>query len=133
MSYIKHFHGEIVVDIDEVGGDTIHTFTYNRGAAPMTVIRDIMAYFENGTIPKKQPEYRQFLYQQKPDPWQTANADQALSLYESGEITRDEFFRQIFEAEKTLNPRQIANLTRVDLVKKDIFGIFAYEFELLQK
>ena len=60
--YIRHFRGEVVVDVDAVGGDTIHTFTYNKGTAPMTVIRDIMQYFEDGTIPQAQPEYRQFLY-----------------------------------------------------------------------
>lgn len=65
LSYIRHFRGEVIVDIDEVGGDTIHTFEYNKGTAPMTVIRDIMAYFEEGVIPKQQPEYRQFLYQKK--------------------------------------------------------------------
>ena len=59
--YIRHFHGEMIVDVDEVGGDTTHTFTYNKGTAPMTVIRDIMQYFEDGTLPKAQPEYRQFL------------------------------------------------------------------------
>ena len=65
VSYIRHFKGEVMVDVDEVGGDTVHSFIYNRGTAPMTVIRDIMAYFEDGTIPQQQPEYRQFLYQRR--------------------------------------------------------------------
>ena len=60
--YIRHFRGEVVVDIDAVGGDTIHTFTYNKGTAPMAVIRDIMQYFEDGTVPQPQPDYRQFRY-----------------------------------------------------------------------
>lgn len=60
--YIRHFHGEVIVDIDAVGGDTIHTFTYNKGTAPMAVIRDIMQYFEDGTLPQPQPDYRQFRY-----------------------------------------------------------------------
>lgn len=60
--YIRHFHGEIVVDIDAPGGDTIESFSYNRGTAPMAVIRDIMNYFEDGTVPAPQPEYRQFRY-----------------------------------------------------------------------
>lgn len=60
--YVRHFNGEVIVDIDEVGGDTIHTFTYNKGTNPAAVIRDIKAYFEDGTIPQAQPEYRQFLY-----------------------------------------------------------------------
>ena len=67
LSYIRYFRGEVIIDIDEVGGDTVHTFEYNKGTAPMTVIRDIMAYFEEGAIPKQQPEYRQFLYQKKRD------------------------------------------------------------------
>lgn len=60
--YIRHFKGEVIVDIDAVGGDTIHSFTYNRGTNPAAVIRDIKAYFEDGTIPQAQPDYRQFLY-----------------------------------------------------------------------
>ncbi|MBE6598557.1 MAG: hypothetical protein E7638_03845 [Ruminococcaceae bacterium] len=68
--YIRHFNGEVIVDVDAVGGDTIHTFTYNKGTAPMTVIRDIMEYFEEGTVPKEQPEYRQFRYSK--DVWNTS-------------------------------------------------------------
>lgn len=60
--YIRHFKGEVIVDIDAVGGDTIHSFTYNRETNPAAVIRDIKAYFEDGTIPQAQPDYRQFLY-----------------------------------------------------------------------
>lgn len=60
--YIRHFHGEIIVDVDAPGGDTIESFSYNKGTAPMAVIRDIMNYFEDGTVPKPQPEYRQFRY-----------------------------------------------------------------------
>ncbi len=65
--YIRHFNGEVVVDMDAVGGDTIHTFTYNKGTAPSTVVRDIMGYFEEGTVPKEQPEYRQFRYSKDVD------------------------------------------------------------------
>lgn len=75
--YIRHFRGEVVVDIDAVGGDTIHTFTYNKGTAPMAVIRDIMEYFENGTIPQPQPDYRQFRYNLSPETESHAAQDAA--------------------------------------------------------
>lgn len=60
--YINHFRGEIIVDIDQVGGDTIHSFTYNRGTSSSKILADIKAYFETGAVPKKQSSIRDFLY-----------------------------------------------------------------------
>lgn len=51
--YINHFRGEIVIDIDEVGGDTIHSWEYNRGTSSAKILADIKEYFENGTIPQQ--------------------------------------------------------------------------------
>ena len=60
--YINHFRGEIIIDIDEVGGDTIHSWEYNRGTSSAKILSDIKAYFEKGTIPQQQSSLNQFLY-----------------------------------------------------------------------
>ena len=60
--YINHFRGEIIVDIDRVGGDTIQSFTYSRGTSSSKILSDIKAYFETGAVPEKQSSIRDFLY-----------------------------------------------------------------------
>ena len=60
--YINHFRGEVIVDVDKVGGDTIHSFEYSRGTSSSKILSDIKEYFENGTVPKKQSGIRDFLY-----------------------------------------------------------------------
>lgn len=64
--YINHFKGEIVVDIDKVGGDTIHSFTYTRGTSSTKILSDIKAYFDEGIVPqqkaKDETDIREFLY-----------------------------------------------------------------------
>ena len=67
--YINHFRGEVVVDIDKVGGDTIHSFTYTRGTSSSKILSDIKEYFDNGVVPKQketgETDIRQFLYQDR--------------------------------------------------------------------
>lgn len=64
--YINHFDGEIVVDIDEPGGDTIHSFEYGRGTASSKILGDIRTYFLDGTVPQKRELYvNQFRYSVK--------------------------------------------------------------------
>ena len=46
--YIEYFKGEIVVDFDEVGGDTVESFRYDRGTSADRVMRDIDNYFKGG-------------------------------------------------------------------------------------
>ena len=64
--YINHFKGEVTIDIDKVGGDTIHSFNYNRGTSSAKILSDIKAYFDEGIVPKQKAEgetdIRQFLY-----------------------------------------------------------------------
>ena len=64
--YINHFKGEVTIDIDEVGGDTIHSFNYTRGTSSAKVLADIKAYFDEGIVPEQKEEgdtdIRQFLY-----------------------------------------------------------------------
>ena len=59
--YINHFRGEIIVDVDAVGGDTIHSWEYNRGTSSARILSDIKEYFEKGTIPQPQSSLNQFL------------------------------------------------------------------------
>jgi hypothetical protein len=64
--YINHFKGEVVIDVDDVGGDTIHTFMYTRGTSSSKILDDIKAYFDEGIVPEQKAEgetdIRQFLY-----------------------------------------------------------------------
>lgn len=46
--YIEFFKGEIAVDIDRVGGDTIESFTYDKGTSADRIMRDIDNYFRGG-------------------------------------------------------------------------------------
>lgn len=48
IDYISPKEG-IIVDIDGVGGDTIKSFTYNKGTSANAVMRDIDNYFKGGT------------------------------------------------------------------------------------
>lgn len=46
--YIEFFNGECVVDIDAVGGDTVQSFTYDRGTSADRIMKDIDNYFRGG-------------------------------------------------------------------------------------
>lgn len=58
--YITKFRGEVMVDIDEVGGDTIHSFSYPRGTSADKVLNDINAYFDRGVIPNQESVVSRF-------------------------------------------------------------------------
>lgn len=46
--YIDYFRGKIVVDFDEVGKDTVETYTYDKGTDPQRILDDINNYFRGG-------------------------------------------------------------------------------------
>lgn len=46
--YIEFFKGECVVDIDAVGGDTVQSFTYDKGTSADRILKDIDNYFKGG-------------------------------------------------------------------------------------
>lgn len=54
--YIRNFKGEVLVDFDEPGGDTVYSRNYNKGTDASTILRDIENYFRGG----KQSELMQF-------------------------------------------------------------------------
>ena len=83
--YFNHFKGEVVVDIDKVGGDTIHSWEYTRGTSSSKIIGDIKAYFYEGVVPEKkadgETDIRQFLYSDR-DAAEFSDADTKFSIRE---------------------------------------------------
>ncbi len=71
-------------------------------------------YAKRVLFQKKQNQ--DYIHQQKPDYWQMQSAQESLAQYENGEISRDDFFRQLFDQERVMNPREIANLTTRDVL-----------------
>ena len=87
--YINHFRGEVVIDIDKVGGDTIHSWEYTRGTSSAKILADIKAYFDEGIVPKQKAEgetdIRQFLYSDRVTDKKTL--DFLNKQLENGEVT----------------------------------------------
>ena len=46
--YIRSHRGEVIVDIDAHGGDTVKSFMYDKGTAVDRIFRDIENYFNGG-------------------------------------------------------------------------------------
>ena len=62
--FIGRNRGEIILDIDNIGGDTVASVEYPRGTHSSKIVSDIKVYFENGTIPTVS-EYAKFRFQRK--------------------------------------------------------------------
>lgn len=63
--FISRERGEVILDIDEPGGDTVVSVEYPRGTRASKVINDIRQYFEDGTQPYVS-QVAQFRYSLKP-------------------------------------------------------------------
>jgi hypothetical protein len=63
--YINNFHGEVIVDIDQVGGDTVQSFQYSKGTSSSKILSDIQEYFKNGTVPAASSQLGSFRYQMR--------------------------------------------------------------------
>lgn len=63
--FISKERGEVILDIDEPGGDTVVSVEYPRGTRASKVINDIRQYFEDGTQPYVS-QVAQFRYSLKP-------------------------------------------------------------------
>ena len=46
--YIEYFKGECVVDFDAIGGDTVESFSYEKGTSADRIMKDIDNYFKGG-------------------------------------------------------------------------------------
>ena len=63
INYMLNTEGEIVIDYDDVGGDTVYSKTYGKTATSRQILNDIRNYFNGG----RQSELMQFhtMYQKK--------------------------------------------------------------------
>ncbi|MDO4572654.1 MAG: hypothetical protein Q4C13_04730, partial [Clostridia bacterium] len=50
-SFVSKNRGEVVVDIDDLDGNTLHSIEYPRGTHANRVFNDLRGYFDAGTIP----------------------------------------------------------------------------------
>ena len=107
--YINHFKGEVVIDIDKVGGDTIHSFSYTRGTSSSKVLSDLKAYFDEGIVPEQkdsdETDIRQFLF-----------SERGSTIYIKDGHTEDggtvDFINLILDGKKKGETRTHKNLTR---------------------
>lgn len=117
--YINHFRGEVIVDVDRIGGDTIQSFTYNRGTSSGKIIDDIKAYFEGGTVPQRKESVRDFMYSVS-EPQSSAEYRQMQQDSKQREALMEQSTKQTFELR-----RQFTEGTERDLSASDLPGIAA--------
>ena len=84
--YINHFRGEVQIDIDAMGGDTIHSFGYTRGTSSSKILDDIKKYFDEGIVPEQkatnETDIHQFLFSEREEapPTKTEKAYKLMRL-----------------------------------------------------
>lgn len=117
--YINHFRGEVIVDVDRIGGDTIQSFTYNRGTSSGKIIADIKAYFEGGTVPQRKESVRDFMYSVS-EPQSSAEYAQTQRASKQREALMEQSTKQTFELR-----RQFTEGTERDILASDLPGIAA--------
>ena len=59
--FITNFRGEVILDIDDANGNTVVSVEYPKRTYSKRIINDIIAYFDNGTIPEPPSSLAQFL------------------------------------------------------------------------
>ena len=100
--YINHFKGEVTIDIDEVGGDTIHSFSYTRGTSSAKVLADIKAYFDEGIVPEQnengETDIRQFLYSDRDADALTNREILANTLESAAQTEREKLMLEKYKA-----------------------------------
>lgn len=62
--FISKERGEVILDIDDAGGNTVSSTEYPRGTHANKVLQDIRNYFQDGTLPEvsSSPSVSQFRY-----------------------------------------------------------------------
>lgn len=122
--YINHFKGEVVIDIDKVGGDTIHSFSYTRGTSSSKILSDIKAYFDEGIVPEQkasdETDIHQFLYS---DRNKTSVSNRALLANALESAVQNEFEKKTLAEYKE-------ELGRADALEKELAEIRAKKREL---
>lgn len=101
--YINHFKGEVVVDIDEVGGDTIHSFEYSKGTSASKILSDLEGYFHRGEMPSRtKSSVAEFLYSDRDSDEEITinsilnNGKKSDKIEEKGSIEFGDEFDSIF-------------------------------------
>ncbi|MEE1047061.1 MAG: hypothetical protein U0M60_06505, partial [Clostridia bacterium] len=120
--YINHFRGEVEIDIDAVGGDTIHSFSYTRGTSSSKILADIKAYFDEGIVPEKKAEnetdIHQFLFSER-DPDALTNREILANMLDSvAESDRDKAFLDKYKARLAQIDEDTAEIARLKEEKK---------------
>lgn len=107
--YINHFRGEVIVDIDSVGGDTILSFTYNKGTSSTKVMNDISDYFNKGIIPDSANrsannlDLKQFLYSERnSESYDSRSILSAASTDVAQNATEKDYLESYFTTSKSL-------------------------------
>lgn len=122
--YINHFKGEVVIDIDKVGGDTIHSFTYTRGTSSSKILSDLKAYFDEGVVPQQkasgETDVRDFLYS---DRNKTSVSNRTLLANALESAVTNEFEKKTLAEYKE-------ELGRADALEKELAEIRAKKREL---
>lgn len=50
--FVQKYRGEVMLDIDDTDGNTLHSVEYPRNTRASKVLNDIRNYFEKGTVPE---------------------------------------------------------------------------------
>lgn len=83
--FISKQRGEVILDLDAPGGDTVSSTEYPRGTHASKVLGDIKAYFEEGKQPQVS-EVARFLYSKK----EKNSAQDIAAMQEENRLLREQ-------------------------------------------
>lgn len=75
--FISKERGEVILDIDDAGGNTVSSTEYPRGTHANKVLQDIRNYFQDGTLPEvsSSPSVSQFRYSESEEQAENLSLD----------------------------------------------------------
>nr|DAQ61487.1 MAG TPA: hypothetical protein [Caudoviricetes sp.] len=96
--FISKERGEVILDIDDAGGNTVSSTEYPRGTHANKVLQDIRNYFQDGTLPEvsSSPSVSQFRYSE------SEGQAEGLSLDTISQTSRKILMGQVQKAAKEL-------------------------------
>lgn len=107
--YISRARGEVILDIDDENGNTLHSVEYPKGTKTSKVINDIANYFKDGTAPYVSTT-AQFRYSLKNTAKLEAENKKLIETNEKQRQYISELEREIGLKGKTLDERAIKRL-----------------------
>ena len=121
-SFILRAHGEVILDIDDTGGNTVVSVEYPRGTRPSKIFSDINNWFDNGEKPYVS-EVSQFHYSFSPAQKKTADAAYMRAV-EDGDVETaqrmvDEAAERTGFKEKVYHGTLQFGFTEIDVSKSD--------------